>query len=366
MVSMAIRQNGRFTRVFHRTNVPVPGARSCPWCVVARGHHRGARAMQRGVFASLVAGSIALCAGHGTAQAETFPTHPVTFVVPYAAGGTVDVQLRVLAAATEKYLGQPFIMENRPSATGALGPAHVAATARPDGYTVTQINAGVLRLPFMTKTSYDPATDFTYIIGISELTAGLVVRSDAPWKTFGEFLADAKANPGKINYGSPSGASNPYILMQLIAQRLGIRWTQVPFKGSAESQAALLGGHVQAISDAAGWASLVNSGQFRLLVTYGAKRTKNWPTVPTLSEFGIDVVASSAYGIAGPKGMAPPVVKILHDAFKKGMEQPPFLAILKEFEQDSVYQSTGDYHAYVMRELEVQKKIVEELGLKQE
>ena len=321
--------------------------------------------MRRGVLASLIAGAITLSVGDGSTLAETFPARPVTFVVPYAAGGTVDVQLRALAAATEKHLGQPFIIENRPSATGTLGPAHVA-TARPDGYTITQINAGALRLPFMTKTSYNPAVDFTYIIGISELTAGLVVRSDAPWQTFGEFLADAKANPGKINYGSPSGASNPYVVMQLIARRLGIRWTQVPFKGSAESHAALLGRHIQAISDAAGWAPLVNSGQFRLLVTYGATRTKNWPTVPTLSEFGIDVVASSAYGIAGPRGMDAAVVRVLHDAFKKGMEEPSFLAILKEFEQEPVHQNSEDYHAYVMRELEVQKKIVEELGLKQE
>src|SRR5262249_25253802 len=247
--------------------------------------------MRRGVVINLIAGSVAFSVGHGIAQAETFPSRPLTFVVPYADGRTVDVQLRALAAATEKYLGQPFVMENRPSANGTVGPAHVAATARPDGYTITQINAGALRLPFMTKTSYDPATDFTYIIGISELTAGLVVRSDAPWKTFGEFLADAKANPGKINFGSPSGASNPYVIMQLIARRLGIQWTQVPFKGSAESHNALLGGHIHAISDAAGWAPLVNSGQFRLLVTYGERRTKNWPTVPTLGEFGIDVVA---------------------------------------------------------------------------
>src|SRR5262249_584457 len=97
--------------------------------------------MRRGVIANLMASSFAFWVGHGIALAETFPAHPVTFVVPYAAGGTVDVQLRVLATAAEKYLGQPFIMENRPSATGALGPAYVAATAKPDGYTVTQINA---------------------------------------------------------------------------------------------------------------------------------------------------------------------------------------------------------------------------------
>src|SRR5262249_31216985 len=237
------------------------------------------------------------------AWSQSFPARPVTFIVPYAVGGTVDVQLRALASATEKHLGRSFVVENRPSSTGTLGPAQMAATAKPDGYTVTQIHTGVLRLPFMAKTRYDRVIDFTYIIGISGLTSGLVVRSDSPWKTFSEFLADAKANPGKINYGSPAGATTPYIVMQQIAKRQGVQWTHVPVKSYAESSNALLGGHIHAVSDAAGWAPLVNSGQLRLLVSYGPKRTKNWPAVPTLPEVGVDVIANVAYGIGGPKGM---------------------------------------------------------------
>jgi tripartite-type tricarboxylate transporter receptor subunit TctC len=301
----------------------------------------------------------------GGAPADDFPSHPVTFIVPYSVGGATDVQLRVLAAATEKHLGQTIVILNRPSATGMLGPAQMAATAKSDGYTVTQINTGVLRLPFMMKTSYDPAVDFTYIIGISGLTSGLVVRRDAPWRTFDEFLADAKANPGKITYGSPGGGANPYIVMELIAKQQGIKWTSVPFKSGNESNGALLGGHLQAVSDAAGWAPLVNSGELRLLATYGSARTKNWPSVPTLNELGIDVVSNAAYGIAGPKGMDPAVVKTLHDAFKHGMEEPSFLDILRKFEQEPMYRDTADYRDYVMKEIAEQKRIVEELGLKQ-
>src|SRR5215813_14060529 len=166
--------------------------------------------MRHNTSAKLVAGVIALGICAHVAWAQSFPTRPVIFVVPYAVGGTVDFQLRALASATEKHLGRPFVVENRPSANGSLGPAQVAASARPDGYTITQIHTGVLRFPFMTKTPYDPAVDFTYIIGISGLTSGLVVRSDAPWKTFDEFLAYAKANPGKVNYGAPGGAATPY------------------------------------------------------------------------------------------------------------------------------------------------------------
>jgi tripartite-type tricarboxylate transporter receptor subunit TctC len=319
----------------------------------------------RGV-AAVFAVTCALSALIDVSPAQEFPTRPITFVVPYAVGGTVDVQLRALAAATEKHLGRSFIVENRPSATGTLGPAQVAASAKPDGYTLTQIHTGVLRFPFMAKAPYDPAVDFTYIIGISGLTSGLVVRSDAPWKTFDEFLADAKANPGKINYGAPAGAATPYIAMQQIARRRGIQWTHVPFKSFAESSNALLGGHIHAVSDAAGWAPLVNSGELRLLVTYGSNRTRNWPTIPTLREVGIDVAANSAYGVAGPKGLSDGVVKILHDAFKKGMEEPTFVALLKKLEQEPIYQSAEDYRAYIERELVVQRQLVEELGLKLE
>jgi tripartite-type tricarboxylate transporter receptor subunit TctC len=319
--------------------------------------------MRQLIVGGFVVGAIVL--GVSAAQTQSFPTRPVTFIVPFAVGGTLDLQLRALASATEKHLGQPLVIENRPSATGTLGPAQMAATAKPDGYSITQIGTSVLRLPFMTKTPYDPATDFTYVIGISGLTAGLVVRNDAPWQTFGDLLADAKAIPGKIAYGAPGGAANPYVVMQLIGRRRGIEWTHVPFKSFADSSNAILGGHIHAISDAAGWAPLVNAGRLRLLVTYGATRTRNWPSVPTLTEFGIDVVANSAYGLAGPRGMDEAIVRVLHDAFKKGMETPSFLAVLEKLEQEPIYQSTADYRAYIARELAAQKRIVEELGLKQ-
>jgi len=322
--------------------------------------------MQHTAIARVIMVALALGVCIGVARPESFPTRPVTFIVPWGVGGTTDFQLRALAAATEKHLGQSFVMENRPSASGTLGPAQVAASAKPDGYTITQIHTGVLRLPFMTRTTYDPSTDFTYIIGVSGLTAGLVVRKDAPWRDFAELLADAKAHPGKITYGAPAGAVNSLIVMKQIAKRQGIEWTHVPFKSFAESSNALLGGHIHAVSDAAGWAPLVNSGQLRLLVTYGSSRTKNWPMVPTLPEFGIDVVASSVYGLAGPKGMPAAIVAALHDAFKKGMEEPSFVSVLKQLEQEPLYQSTEDYRAYVTRELATQKQIVDELGLKQQ
>jgi tripartite-type tricarboxylate transporter receptor subunit TctC len=239
----------------------------------------------------------------------------------------------------------------------------MAATARPDGYTIAQIPITVFRFPFMTKTTFDPSTDFTYIIGVSGYTFGVVVRDDAPWKRFQDLTADAKSNPGKINYGTPGAGTSLHITMEQIARQQGIKWTHVPFKGNAESMNALLGGHIHVVADSSGWAQLVNAGRFRLLVTWGVARTKNWPDVPTLREIGIDMVSNSPFGIAGPKGMDPKIVRVLHDAFKKGLEEPSYAAAVANLDQELFYLSSEDYQNFAMRQIEEARRFITELGL---
>src|SRR5262245_35058012 len=134
----------------------------------------------------ILAAVLSLAAAPSSAQ--DYPNRPVTLVVPWAAGGTTDIGMRALASATEKYLKQKIVIENRPGAGGVLGPQQVAQQAAPDGYTLVQIPITVFRFPFMRKTSLDPAIDFTYIIGVSGYTFGVVVRNDAPWKTFKELI----------------------------------------------------------------------------------------------------------------------------------------------------------------------------------
>lgn len=300
-----------------------------------------------------------------TAQAQSFPTKPVTFIVPWPAGGSSDLVMRALAEATSKHLGQPLVVENRPGASGTLGPAQMAATAKPDGYTIAQMPITVFRLPYMTKTTFDPTKDFTWIAGLTGYTFGIVVRKDAPWKTFQELVEFAKANPGKVKYGTPGAGTSLHIGMEQIAKQSGgLKWTHVPFKGAAETNAALLGGHVDAVADSTGWAALVNSGEFRLLVTWGANRTKNWPNVPVLKDVGIALVANSPYGVAGPKGMDTAVVKVLHDAFEKGLKEPSYITALEKFDQELFYLNTADYAKHAAEQIEEGKKLVEELGLK--
>jgi tripartite-type tricarboxylate transporter receptor subunit TctC len=320
--------------------------------------------LPRRQFLHLAAGAVALPTISRLARAQDYPTRPVTLIVPWPAGGTTDVALRALATATEKYLGQSIVVENRAGASGTLGPANMAATAKHDGYTISQLPITVFRQPFMTKTSFDPARDFTYIIGLTGYTFGVVVRSDAPWKTFAELLAAAKANPSTITYGTPGAGTTPHITMEQIAKQQGIKLVHVPFKGSAESTTALLGSHIHAIADSTGWAPQVNDGKFRLLVSWGATRTKNWPTVPTLKEVGIDMVSNSPYGLGGPKGMAPEIVKILHDAFKKGLDEPSNVAAMTQLDQERFYLDSEDYRAFAMQQIVQEKRMVEELQLR--
>jgi tripartite-type tricarboxylate transporter receptor subunit TctC len=153
--------------------------------------------------------------------------------------------------------------------------------------------------------------------------------------------------------------------MEQIALQRGISWLHVPYKGSAETSNALLTGEVKAAADSTGWASFVQSGKFRLLVTWGAARTKQFPDVPTLKELGYGIVSNSPWGIAGPKRMDPAIVKVLHDAFKTALEDPAFAAVMERYDQEPFYMNSADYLAFVKATLVEQQALIEKLGLKQ-
>ena len=314
---------------------------------------------------AIVAGLCVFAAlwGAGPIQAQTFPTKPVTLIVPWPAGGSTDLVMRAIAEGAGKYLGQAVVVENKPGASGTAGPATMAAAARPDGYTIAQMPITIFRLPHMVKTTFDPIKDFSYIVHLTGYTFGVVVKADAPWKTFQDLVEYARANPGKLTYGTPGAGTSLHITMEQIATKAGIKWTQVPFKGAAETNAALLGGHINAVADSTGWAPLVDSGDFRLLVTWGATRTKRWPAVPTLKEVGIDMVSNSPFGIAGPKGMDPKVVQVLHDAFRKALDEPVVAAAFVKYDQAADYLGTAEYNKFVAEKVAEEKAIVEALGL---
>ncbi len=293
-----------------------------------------------------------------SATAQTFPSRPMTLIIPWPAGGIPDTQYRVLAEIAGKQLGQPIVVENKPGGVGTLGPASMAANAKPDGYTISYIGTGVLRAPFLLKTTYDPRKDFTYIGGIGQYLFGIVVRADSPIKTWSDFVAYAKQHPGRLTYTTFGVNSVLHLAMEQIASTAGIKLKHIPSRGNAENNAALLGGHVMASADGSAWTPLVDSGDFRLLVTWGETRTKRWPSVPTLKEVGIDLSETSPYGLAGPAGMDPAVVTTIYGAFKKAQHDPKHLELLKKFDMDMFELGPKEYTDWVMKEIDRQGRIV--------
>ncbi len=298
----------------------------------------------------------------GSAAAEEFPTKPITLIVPFPVGGGTDVQIRALAAALGKDLNQAIIVSNKPGAGGTLGPASMAHTAKADGYTLSLVGATLLRLPHLQKTAYDPLTDFTYIINLTGYTNGIVVKADAPWKTLDELIAFAKQHPGRVSYGSSGVGSNGQIAMERLAKATGTKFNFVPFKGMAEETNALLGGHIDVISDP-GWGPMARAGQARVLATLSDKRLDQWPDLRTLKDQGYDIVVHSPIGIAGPRGMDPVIVGKLHDAIRRAMADPGYLATLAQNDQPILYMNSADYAQYMAAQFERERTLVRDLGI---
>jgi tripartite-type tricarboxylate transporter receptor subunit TctC len=299
----------------------------------------------------------------GAAWAEAYPSKPVTLIVPWPAGGSTDRHLRGLSEIASKHLGQQVIVQNAPGGGGTTGPGNMALNAKPDGYTIAQFPMGMLRIPHMQKTMWNPLTDFSFILGVSGYTFGFVVKADSPYKTFNDYAEAARKAPGQIDYGSTGQGTSPHLLLEELGGNAKLQFNHVPFKGNADLMQALLGGHVMAASDATGWDKFVDGGQMRLLVTFGEKRTARWPGVPTAKELGYNVVGNSPYGLVGPKGMDPAVLKVLHDAFKKAMEDPKHLELLAQLNQDPWYRSGTDYAAWARETFARDKLLIERLGL---
>ena len=297
------------------------------------------------------------------AGAQEYPTKPITLIVPWPAGGSTDISMRAIAESASKVLGQPIAIDNKAGGGGTVGPATMAAGAKPDGYTIAQITITVFRLPLMQEVSWDPSKDFTYIVHLTGYTFGVTASAEGPFKTWKDVIDYAKANPGKVTYATPGTGSSLHIGMEQIAAMAGIKLTQVPFKGGAETNAAVLGQHTMLQADSTGWKPLVDAGKLRLLMLWTAARSPNYPDTPTPKELGYPMVYDSPFGIAGPKGMDPKIVGKLHDAFKKAIEDPAVIATLAKYDMVPNYKNTEDYKKFVAEVTESERKVIDKLGL---
>ena len=315
--------------------------------------------------AALVGASALPFAAAGAARAQAkFPDRPIRLIIPWAAGGPADAGFRILAQSVSKKLGQQVIVDNKAGASGIMG-AIALQEAKPDGYTISQMHMSVLRQPLLNKQlTYNPINDLTYILQITGFVMGVVVRADAPWKTLPELLTYAKANPGKLNWGTLGIGSTQHLAMERVGiAQGGLSWTHAPYRGTADTLRALLGGEIDFASESSGWAPMVEAGQLRLLAVFTAQRAKRFPNVPTVKELGIDVVIDSPGGLIGPKGMDPAVVAVLADAFRAAAQEPEHLKFLENMDQPLILLDGPAYKAAMAKTYEEEKELLRRLNL---
>jgi tripartite-type tricarboxylate transporter receptor subunit TctC len=301
----------------------------------------------------------------GAALAQTpspYPSRPITLWVPWPAGGATDLTLRLLAELAARTLGQKIIIENRSGAAGTLV-MPVLQQAAPDGYTIAQMPQPVFRAPWVQRVTWDPIRDTTAIIQISGVTFGVVVPANSAFQSLEDLLLFAHKHPGDLTVATNGVGTTPHLVMDELMGRRQAKYLHVPYKGTAEQMLAVSSGQVMAGVNSNGFAPFVDTGTLRLLVTFGEQRTRRWPHVPTLKELGYGIVATSPYGLAGPRGLSAEVVQALHKAFKTAMHDPLHIAELAKYDQEIAYLGPEDY-GHAMREAyQTERRVVERLGL---
>lgn len=297
------------------------------------------------------------------ARAAGYPNRPITFICPWAVGGTADQSMRVLCQAASKALDQTIIVENRAGASGMIG-AKALASAKPDGYTIGQIPISVTRFSQLGMLAADPRSDYTYIARTSGQTFGIVVRSDSRFKTLGDMVQFAKSHPGVVTYGHAGVGGATHVGMEQFALAAGIQLNAIAYKGGAPALQDLLGGQIDLLADSSSWAPQVESGHLRLLATWGAQRTPRFSGSPTLKELGYDVVVDAPNGVGAPKGLDPAIEQVLRDAFRKAVASAEFKQIADKLDAPVMYLDGPDYQRYVAQVYAEETQLIERLRLK--
>jgi len=283
--------------------------------------------MNRMLSLSSIAASATVLAASilvGPVQAQTWPAKPVRIIVPFAAGGTSDNLGRIVAQKLSETLKQPFVVENRGGASGSIG-SEMVARAAPDGYTLVVSGvASHVVVTALSKVPYDPVKDFTHIALFGGPPSVFAVHPSVPARDLKEFVALAKASPGKYSYGSPGSGSHGHLVGEVFKQLAGIDMTHIPYKGGGPATADLIAGHVPAISTTlSSAATQIRAGKARGLAISSAARLPDHPEIPTFREMGYPgLVATIWFGLSGPAGMAPDVVQRLNAEVRRALQLP--------------------------------------------
>ena len=300
------------------------------------------------------------------AQAQDYPSRPVRVVVPFSPGGAVDGPMRVIAQELSKRLGQQVIVDNKPGAGATIG-TDVVAKASPDGYTLllaSQTNA--ISATLYPKLPYDPIEDFAPISLIGREPGVLVVHPSLPVKTFQEFVAYVKERPGRIDYASSGNGSGQHLFVALLASMTGMKMNHVPYRGSGQATADLLGGQVQvSIPGTAGMVGHIKAGKLRALAVTGAKRSPQLPDVPTVMESGVPGYEAYVWmALLAPKGTPAPIIDKLFRELTQVLATSEVKTYMASAGIEIVGSTPAEFGAFFRSEKELWAKVIRETGAK--
>ncbi len=316
---------------------------------------------------SLFAVMVAVVAGVSTrADAQSFPTRPVSMVVPYAAGGSADVVGRLVAAEMAKVLGQNVIIDMRPGAGGNIGADLVARSARADGYTMLLGSLSLSTNPSLMKLSFDPRKDLVAVAGLANLPNLMVTAVDSPYKSIKEVIAAARQQPGKLSFGSSGPGTSSHLAGELLKIAADIDMIHVPYKGSGAVYPDLMSGRVNFLFDLAGSAvGQVQGGKVRALATTSSRRSAALPDVPTIAESGFPGFQFGAYlALFAPAATPKEAIARLEDAAAKALQVPLVKERLTQMAAESLPVAAAEFQKYFNDDVERFARLVREGKIK--
>ncbi|XDF36098.1 tripartite tricarboxylate transporter substrate binding protein [Paracidovorax avenae] len=323
--------------------------------------------MHRRTLLGSAAAAAALAVQPWARAQNDYPAQPIRWVVPYPPGGGTDVLARTVAEALRTPLGQQIVVDNRPGASTNIG-AQIVATARPDGYTLMSADNALLAYNehLFSKLPFSPEKDFTYIGGLSRFPLALVVHPGFEARTFQEFLAYARANPGKLNYASPGNGSPHHLAMEMFKNRTKTFLTHIPYRGAAPALQDVMGGQVPCMFlDLAAGLPVIQSGKVRALAIGSGRRAARLPQVPTLAEVGVpDAEVYAFQGVLGPAGLPPAVVARLNGEINKALATPPVVQRMQDFGMEALPGTPEQFRAMARAEAKRWGPIIQAAGVK--
>lgn len=303
--------------------------------------------------------------GSGAAMAQAYPSKPVTIVVPFAAGGTTDILARIIGQALTAELGQSVVVDNRAGAGGNIG-GQAAAKATPDGHTLFMGTVGThaINASLYKKMPFDPVKDFAPLTRVANVPNLLVANPAQPYKSVKDLIAYAKANPGKVNFGSSGNGSSIHLSGELFKSLAKVDMQHVPYKGSAPAVTDLLGNQIGIMFDNMPSAiQHVRSGKLVPLAVTTAKRSPELPSVPTIAEAGVPgYEATSWFGMFAPAGTPAPVLAKLNAAIVKVLAQPDVKKKINEQGAEVYSETPEQFAAFIQAESVKWGKVVKESG----